>query len=64
MKKLLVTFFYLEGGTRTSKPACGSADSGERWVINNAWPAAKLQIAVLLSAALTATRKPCGMFPR
>lgn len=50
------TFFYLEGGTRTDKPACASYDSGERWVINNSWPAAKLQIAALMSAALTGKR--------
>jgi hypothetical protein len=48
------TFFYLEGGApRAEKPACATYDSGERWVINNAWPAARLQIAVLLSASLT-----------
>jgi hypothetical protein len=51
------TFFYLEGGTpRSEKPACATYDSGERWVINNSWPAAKLQIAVLLSAALAGRR--------
>jgi hypothetical protein len=46
------TFFYLEGGTKTDKPACATYNNGERWVINNAWPAAKLQVAVLLSAFL------------
>ena len=50
------TFFHLEGGTRVNKPGCGSADGGERWVINNAWPAAKLQLTVLLAAAFTGKR--------
>ena len=47
------TFFYLDGDTRFSAPGCASYAGGERWVINNAWPAAKIQIAVLLSAKLS-----------
>ena len=47
------TFFFLDGDTRVSAPGCASFAGGERWVINNAWPAAKIQIAVLLSAKLS-----------
>ena len=44
------TFFHLtEGNPRQARPGCATA---ERWVINNAWPAAKIQIAVLMSAVL------------
>jgi hypothetical protein len=47
------TFFSLAGGTRTDRPACATV---ARWVINNAWPAAKFQVNVLLAAALTGKR--------
>jgi len=44
------TFFRLSEGTaRTDRPGCATQD---RWVINNAWPAAKTQIATLMSAVL------------
>lgn len=46
-----LTFFFIDGGTRTNKPACATVYGGERWVINNNWPAAKIQIATLLTAA-------------
>lgn len=41
-------FFVLQGGTKTGKPSCNTYI--DRWVINNAWPAAKIQTAVLLAA--------------
>ena len=42
------TFFYLSG-TKTGNPACSTYNN--RWVINNDWPVAKIQIATLLAAA-------------
>ena len=50
------TFFFLEGEVKNSKPPCATHENGERWVINNAWPAAKAQMAVLLSAKLAGKR--------
>ncbi|MFN7571280.1 MAG: hypothetical protein ACK5TK_07490 [Betaproteobacteria bacterium] len=47
------TFFYVQGGTpKTGTPAC-AANFSQRWVINNSWPAAKIQISTLLAAALS-----------
>lgn len=46
-----LTFFFLDGGTKSDIPACSTAFDGERWVINNDWPVAKMQMAVLLAAA-------------
>lgn len=48
------TFFYLDGGAKVGSPGCAS--NGERWVINNDWPAAKIQISVLLAAAVSGKR--------
>ena len=45
-------FFYLEGSTKIGSPPCAASYS-QRWVINNNWPAAKLQNAVLMAASLT-----------
>jgi hypothetical protein len=42
------TFFILQGGTKYGRPACNTYL--DRWVINNNWPAARIQVAVLLSA--------------
>lgn len=42
------TFFVLQGGSKTGTPACNTYV--DRWVINNGWPAAKMQVAILLSA--------------
>ena len=47
------TFFSLLGGTRTDRPACATQT---HWVINNAYPAAKFQVNVLLAASLTGKR--------
>src|SRR5688572_3923083 len=49
-------FLYLNGGVKTGNPACSTISGGTRWVINNAWPAAKSQLAILL-AALTSGRQ-------
>ena len=46
------TFFFLDGGVRVGAPACATFSGGERWVINNDWPAAQLQNSVLLSAVM------------
>lgn len=43
-----LTFFYLQGAAKYGTPACNTYS--DRWVINNSWPAAKIQIAILLSA--------------
>ncbi len=49
-----LTFFFLDGASRVGDiPACSTAFDGDRWVINNDWPVAKIQMAVLLSAAST-----------
>ncbi len=42
------TFFVLDGAAKSNTPACNTYIS--RWVINNAWPAARLQMAILLAA--------------
>jgi hypothetical protein len=44
-----VTFFYLSG-PKTGSPSCANYAGGERWVINNDWPAAKIQMSILLAA--------------
>lgn len=41
------TFFYLDGSNKTNVPACSSFGGGERWVINNNWPAASMQVSIL-----------------
>ena len=47
------TFFYLDKGTsRVGSPGCATYNNGQRWVIYNGWPAAKIQIAILLSASI------------
>lgn len=43
-----LVFFVLQGGTKTATPSCNNYI--DRWVINNSWPAAKIQVAVLLAA--------------
>jgi hypothetical protein len=43
-------FFFLVGGAKTGSPACATINSGTRWVIDNSWPAAKSQLAILLTA--------------
>lgn len=50
------TFFYLEGQQKYNSPACATYVGGERWVINNDWPAAELQNSILLSAAISGKR--------
>jgi hypothetical protein len=42
------TFFILQGGAKSGRPPCNTHI--DRWVINNNWPAARIQVAVLLSA--------------
>src|SRR2546425_12598863 len=39
-----LTFFTLQGGTKLAIPVCNNFH--DRWVINNNWPAAKIQIAI------------------
>ena len=46
-------FFTLSGGMKTGNPACSTIAGGNRWVINNSWPAAKAQLAILLLAIST-----------
>jgi hypothetical protein len=43
-----LTFFYVQGAAKYNTPACNTYS--DRWVINNSWPAAKIQTAILLSA--------------
>lgn len=43
-----LTFFFLQGGPKAAIPTCNTY--GSRWVINNNWPAAKFQVAVVLAA--------------
>jgi hypothetical protein len=43
-----LTFFFVQGAAKINTPACNTYS--DRWVINNSWPAAKIQIAILLSA--------------
>jgi hypothetical protein len=50
------TFFFLEGGTKSDNPACSTNAGGQRWVLANDWPAAKYQIATLMSAFLSGKR--------
>jgi hypothetical protein len=50
------TFFFLEGATKSDNPACSTAANGQRWVFDNDWPAARIQIATLI-AAFTAGRR-------
>ena len=50
------TFFFLEGGTKSDIPGCSTNAGGQRWVIANDWPAAKYQIATLMSAFLAGKR--------
>lgn len=47
------TFFFLDNGVKVEKPSCATNGDGERWVINNDWPAAKAQLSVLLAAFTT-----------
>lgn len=42
------TFFVLDGSGKANAPSCNTYIS--RWVINNAWPAARMQLAILLTA--------------
>lgn len=44
------TFFYLQGSPKLNTPPCNVTFNG-RWVINNSWPAAKIQTAILLVAS-------------
>lgn len=46
------TFFYVHGGTKYNNPSCSTNSDGHRWVIDNDWPAAKYQIATLLTAVV------------
>jgi hypothetical protein len=46
-------FLYLNGGAKTGSPACATMSGGARWVISNAWPAAKSQLGILLTALAT-----------
>lgn len=41
-------FFVLQGAAKTGTPACNTYNS--RWVINNNWPAARIQVAILITA--------------
>lgn len=49
------TFVYLVGGQKMNNPACSTVP-GTRWVIDNSWPAAKIQISTLLTAAVSGKR--------
>jgi len=52
-----VTLFYLEDGSKTgTPPTCSTYSSGERWAINNNWPAANQQLATLLAAKVSGKR--------
>ena len=50
------TFFVLENELKTNSPTCATASGGDRWVINNDWPAAKMQVNVLLTALISGKR--------
>lgn len=43
-------FFYLDGGERSSSPACATYQGGERWVVDNNRPAAQMQLSILMAA--------------
>ena len=47
------TFFYLDGSTKKNTPACATFSGGERWVINNNWPGASMQLSILLAAKMS-----------
>jgi hypothetical protein len=50
-----LTFFTLDGGSNTCcRPACATVV--DRWVLDNDWPAAKIQMSVLLTAAVSGKR--------
>lgn len=51
------TFFYLDSSTHNSPPACATfyepgQPMGDRWVINNNHPAARIQLDILMAAFL------------
>jgi hypothetical protein len=48
-----LTFFELQGTEKTGSPGCATYMAGQRWVIANSWPAAKLQVNILLLAYMT-----------
>jgi hypothetical protein len=49
------TFFTLDGRSNTCcRPACVTYD--DRWVLDNDWPAARIQMSVLLTAAVSGKR--------
>jgi hypothetical protein len=48
-----LTFFELQGSAKTGSPGCATYMAGQRWVINNSWPAAKTQVNILVVASLT-----------
>jgi len=47
------TFFLLESYTKSDEPGCITSNDGERWVIDNDWPAADMQMSILLAAAIS-----------
>jgi len=47
------TFFFLDGGAKTNSPPCATNASGDRWVINNNWPGASMQLSILLAAKIS-----------
>ncbi len=47
------TFFFLDGGTKTNIPACATYLGGQRWVIDNNWPGANMQLSILLAARMS-----------
>jgi hypothetical protein len=48
-----MTFFYLDGGGKVGTPACSTWAGGQRWVINNNWPGAKIQLSILIAAKMS-----------
>lgn len=50
------TFFVLEGGAKTAVPASNTYMN--RSVIDNAWPAARMQLAILLAAVSSGDTAP------
>lgn len=45
-------YFFLDGGSKNNSPVCATFAGGDRWVIDNNWPAAKMQLSILLAAKM------------
>lgn len=46
-----LTFFVVQGSAKAGTPTCNTYM--DRWVINNDWPAARMQLSIILTAMAT-----------